>query len=455
MTWARKERRAAAPLELPSTVPVDPPPPPPPPPPAGFGPNAPVGLETPFPVFTGDALPTAVGSGAAVMNAFGMGGYHQDLQMLRLVDDAASSSGKALRCTYPGLLDPDFGMAFVPNDFGGAAPSRYMLRSDLRPLTWRTLYLRARRRFSAAISVYGTTATATVHVTGTATAGSSPTTLVDAARTWAPDEHVGRWVRHGARKGIRIIGNTATQLLLAPGYRFNYTPVGEGYTIFSVSDGADGWNAGTKGLCFPRIAARLTGSQLTPGGGDGFGTPWSHDAVGPTGDNGVILGWRNFNDTLGGEGLSHRFEVQWPRVWNSPWTEDGNGLPVWNESGDSSQYPPSAGSKLTYTPGAVTDEEYVLTLNTPGSTDGVYRHWFNGALVQESVAARYVPAYVDAIQAGVQVVLGGSARRVALAVSEPRWDYLYSDVTYGGGIRVPITTFHVDLLDLAVGGIPW
>ena len=114
-------------------------------PPNQPGPNAPAGLRTAWPGYDGSALPAASIRGDA-RTRFGSNSFGTQASALELVDDPQNptGSGKSLRIPFPGANNPDWPTVFTPDDFGGQAPARFAMQSDLDAdgRAWTELYVR-------------------------------------------------------------------------------------------------------------------------------------------------------------------------------------------------------------------------------------------------------------------------------------------------------------------------
>jgi hypothetical protein len=441
----------------------------PPPAPAGYGPNAFAGLETPFPIFRGDELPaTASTFGTLTPNQYGMGATYSQSRNWTIEDDPDSPSGKALQLNFYGSGHPRAPAAFPPPDAGGGSPSRGYLRAGIDAHDWTRLHIYLIYKFSPNFSTLARLQTLNTHYTGTTAAGTTVTRVYFAGSPgWATNVHVNRVLRGSSGYGSLIVANGPDYVDLEPNDRLDSVPgLGTTYDVISYTPTATTHvSAGIKGWFWARQFAHLVGDQTTPGGGAGFGTPWSIDATGRWGENHYQAGWRG-NGTAANPpgGVIDGFGLQLNRRWDAPYPTDANGLPIW--SGDRyTEYPANfsqGGAELPYVRGTAVKAEYYLQLNTPGVADGIFRVWHDGVLKRNETNVMYCERYASAqyVQNGGTVnmpVLGGSPRDVALEIIADKWAFLWSDTTFGGiqAMHVPDEShMWMRYLYLAVGGAP-
>lgn len=394
-------------------------------PPNQPGPNAPAGLRTAWPGYDGSALPAASIRGDA-RNRFGSNSFGTQASALELVDDPQNptGSGKSLRIPFPGANNPDWPTVFRPDDFGGQAPARFAMQSDLDAdgRAWTELYVRIVYRVSPGFSVLGVKASREVHAQGTATGGSE-TTLVDDGAAWRKDEHAGRFVQFG-QAVRRIASNSSTTLTLANGGRFPYSPKGSAYRIMTFSTGGTGWNAGTK-FFFPRLSCSLSGKQ-----GRRLGRP---------GDNNFVALWKHFDGPV--QGLTPQLGIQIGRQWNGL-ARDLAGLPRWDTNGTFGNFP-NVDRPRPYVEGSWVDAEYYFKVNDPGKPNGVYTTWINGTQVYHVTNVMYAPKWVPQ-----QVKEGLDAEEC----TSPRWSFVWMDPTFGGGLNIPQRDQDVTIRGWFIGG---
>jgi len=427
--------------------------------PFGLGPNAPNGLETPFPIFYGDELPARGPTFPVTNNQYGMGNtYDQQQYAYSLVADPENEeTGTVLRFTHHGWANDRAvcGASFPPNIFGGQSPGSGYLRSDIDDQNWQTLYVRAIRRFSPNFTIIDgndRTMVGSILDSGTMTSGTTVSVINDSTKSWTVNQWAGKWLRNTSTlgavgKGWPIASNTATSITFVSPYRTNYAlGAGQVYIIYDIADtgAAVGQNTGVKGFFWPKIYGRRTYANVAA-------TPPSVDSVGSLADNHFIGGFTtDFGDPTLTEGIDGEFHYQGAQRWDGS-TVDGNGYPVWTAGrATSTPFAPCTG----FVVGEIIDEEWELVLNTPGVANGIYRYWLNGVLQRSATDKIYAEAYVSANQAQITVTVGGVSRNVALAVSEVKWGYMWQSFDYGGGLKMPEDTIYTDLHKLIVAGKP-
>jgi len=418
----------------------------------GLGPNAPNGLTTPYQSWLGDVLPTSYQFTGGAVDAYGFTTLHSYLYAANIVADPTSPSGFCMRIKFPDIDGPDGG--YWPGvDFGGAGPMKLTVgglgASGRRP---KVLYIHMWRRYSPNWSQAGEySATNTIVDSGTSKTGTTLTQLVDTAKSWTVNEHVGRFIRFAANseRGVKIESNTATTLVLETGKKLTGTLVGTNYYICTVAhSGTIGSNAGTKPAFFALHTATYTWAGTDPKSG----TRQSYDNP--------YIGGGTYNVTGGGgaitEGLTYNFANQNAKVWDGV-TVDGSGYPVWSTTAGYGIYPnPRSINAIvgTGSEGVLLKEEFILQLNDVGSDNGKYRAYVGGVLVETADNVRYVEPYYSAFSLGASYIptIGGSPRDVGLTPSDPYFTTLNTDLTHGGGSRVPVgRDMYQDWIALCIG----
>lgn len=394
-------------------------------PPNQAGPNAPAGLVTVWPGYDGSILPAASLRGDA-RNRFGSNSFGVQAAALSIVDDPGNptGSGRALRIPFPGATNPDWPTVFKPDDFGGQAPARFALQSDLDSAgrTWRELYVRIAYRVSPNFTQHGVKASREVITEGTATGGSLTTTIDSTAR-WRKDEHAGRYVQWG-QTVRRIASNSAHELVLASG-EWAYNPRGNKYRIVTVGTGAPGWNVGTK-LFFPRLSCTMVDSQ-------------GQKRTARPGDNNFVAMWMHFDGPV--EGLTPTLGIQINQVWDGT-SRTATGLPEWDRKGLFGNFPRV--HQPTATPaGTWVDAEYYFKVGTPGGADGIYTVWINGERVHHVTGIPYAPKW-----APKKTDRGLEAEECV----DPRWSFVWMDPTFGGGLNIPQKDQDVLIRGWYIGG---
>jgi len=118
--------------------------------PSSLGSHEPAGFTPRWPTWDGVTLPITPG-GCANPNRFGMCGWAAQTTTLTAERDA---NGPFMRTLFPGRTSPARDSIWLPPDFGGRAPSRWMWNTSL-PAGSARLYVRATFRVSANWSQWG------------------------------------------------------------------------------------------------------------------------------------------------------------------------------------------------------------------------------------------------------------------------------------------------------------
>lgn len=409
------------------------------------GPNAPGGLTFPNSEYLGADMPQLNRYSGGAVDEYGMSGLISQSYAMQTVAAADSPSGSALRINFPSITGT-YGGWWGSSDWGGAAPARMSMclglaDSGRKP---KTLYVHMWRRYSANwTQANAVVATQTIYDVGTSTSGTSATQIVDSTKSWITNEHVGRFVRYGAgQRGIRIASNNGTTLLFADGHNIGGDYTGVTFQIVTTgSAGSVGSNAGTKGPFWPRMKADFSWSGEDPKSG-----------TYATNDNHFAGGWDNPDSGTGndatGEGWSPQVQMQNNVCWDG--VSLSGGYPIWTGS----NFGAHPSKTRTADQNVLIKEEFILQMNTPGEANGKFRYYRDGVLVTSSDTVPYAQEFYRAasINAAMVPTVGGSPRNDApLTVDDVYWDYAFCDMTYGGGLRVPVDDMYHEYLAWSFG----
>lgn len=412
-----------------------------------LGPDAPGGL-TVVSNFQGDMDPQRNQYSGGGLNANRMGGLRTQMYCYKIVPSSWTPSGFMLRLLFPNVDGPDAGRAWTETDFGGQAAARMAICGSLGSFRFKTLYVHSWRYLSPNFTqANAKNGIETVHFSGTSSVGTTASQCVCTGAGWSTNEHQGRFLRLGTSgRGAKIASNTSDTVLFADGDQIGGDLTGQTVNIFTVaSTGAAGSNAGTKGPFFLNIGAQL----------DWAGTdPQSADKE--TYDNHYVGGYHNPGAPSApatGEGISMPVSMQNNKTWDGV-EVDGGGYPVWRSAGGGGgnfgAYPGQV--VIPGMEGQVLKEQFILQIGTPGGNDGKYRYYLDGVLTASDDDVPFVEPWYSAQSMNMMPNIGGLDRDVALTPTDPYWNGLDDDRTYGGGLRCPTQDMYQDLGTFAVAG---
>lgn len=428
----------------------------------GLPPHLQPGFTQAWRTFDGSMLPTLTYGGKA--NVFGMNAAATQAPTMSIADDPTNptGSGKVMRMRYPGADDPDWVIAFTNG--GGRGPSRYMMAGNLAQYDWNEFLVRMRYRFSPGWTQCGPLPSGATDrgMPGLVTFDTlrsqrgTISTVTDTTKRWVVNQWAGYYLTNSTKgTAFRIVSNTANTLQLPtdPQFSLPYASTMTNVVTYIVSaqllPSTPGCNTGTK-LWFPRIEATASGSGTVHGQAYSFVNRTTTQS-GYSVENNTVLGWQD-NGLGNGGGYTMPTLLTQINDWDGVQT-DGAGAIGLNgriTSGYVARFGFVGGTKdMGLGTGTYHDVEWYIKLNTPGKADGVFRVWVDGATtpIYESTTAMLYPKYM-----AERVKVGDSTFTVPLEITSVRFDYVFSDPTFGGGLRIPQQSQFLDLQALQVFG---